>query len=411
MDLDSSLSSFGKQTVFKKAVVRMSTEGGFGGTSSSDAQQSLQSFWPRVMEEIRNLTVKDFRVQELPLARIKKIMKLDEDVKMISAEAPVLFAKAAQIFITELTLRAWIHTEDNKRRTLQRNDIAMAITKFDQFDFLIDIVPRDELKPPKRQEEVRQSVTPAEPVQYYFTLAQQPAAVQVQGQQQGQQTTSSTTTIQPGQIIIAQPQQGQTTPVTMQVGEGQQVQIVQAQPQGQAQQAQSSTGQTMQVMQQIITNTGEIQQIPVQLNAGQLQYIRLAQPVSGTQVVQGQIQTLATSAPQVCAPKVQGLGRGPARAGFWLERRAQQSLSCHLTLQQETPPHPSHLFTPKDRRGLVEDWIQSVSLTILFSRDKEMQRKGNLKDACEESLMYVCTCLTRGSTLTDCLIVSLSFHL
>lgn len=40
-------------------------------------------------------------------------------VQMISAEAPVLFAKAAQIFITELTLRAWIHTEDNKRRTLQ----------------------------------------------------------------------------------------------------------------------------------------------------------------------------------------------------------------------------------------------------------------------------------------------------
>ncbi|XP_054950717.1 nuclear transcription factor Y subunit gamma isoform X2 [Pan paniscus] len=253
----------------------MSTEGGFGGTSSSDAQQSLQSFWPRVMEEIRNLTVKDFRVQELPLARIKKIMKLDEDVKMISAEAPVLFAKAAQIFITELTLRAWIHTEDNKRRTLQRNDIAMAITKFDQFDFLIDIVPRDELKPPKRQEEVRQSVTPAEPVQYYFTLAQQPTAVQVQGQQQGQQTTSSTTTIQPGQIIIAQPQQGQTTPVTMQVGEGQQVQIVQAQPQGQAQQAQSGTGQTMQVMQQIITNTGEIQQIPItqtEVQQGQQQF-------------------------------------------------------------------------------------------------------------------------------------------
>ncbi|NP_001408215.1 nuclear transcription factor Y subunit gamma isoform X4 [Mus musculus] len=221
----------------------MSTEGGFGGTSSSDAQQSLQSFWPRVMEEIRNLTV--------------------------------------------------------------RNDIAMAITKFDQFDFLIDIVPRDELKPPKRQEEVRQSVTPAEPVQYYFTLAQQPTAVQVQGQQQGQQTTSSTTTIQPGQIIIAQPQQGQTTPVTMQVGEGQQVQIVQAQPQGQAQQTQSGTGQTMQVMQQIITNTGEIQQIPVQLNAGQLQYIRLAQPVSGTQVVQGQIQTLATNAQQITQTEVQ----------------------------------------------------------------------------------------------------------
>lgn len=91
----------------------------------------------------------------------------------------------------------------------------------------------------------------------------------------------------------------------MQVGEGQQVQIVQAQPQGQAQQTQSGTGQTMQVMQQIITNTGEIQQIPVQLNAGQLQYIRLAQPVSGTQVVQGQIQTLATNAQQITQTEVQ----------------------------------------------------------------------------------------------------------
>lgn len=33
----------------------------------------------------------------------------------------------------------------------------------------------------------------------------------------------------------------------------------------------------------------------VQLNTGQLQYIRLAQPVSGAQVVQGQIQTLANT--------------------------------------------------------------------------------------------------------------------
>ncbi|XP_067867195.1 nuclear transcription factor Y subunit gamma isoform X1 [Heterodontus francisci] len=274
-------------------------------------------------EHIGNLNVRnDFKVQDLPLARIKKIMKLDEDVKMISAEAPVLFAKAAQIFITELSLRAWIHTEDNKRRTLQRNDIAMAITKFDQFDFLIDIVPRDELKPPKRQEEVRQTVPSSEQVQYYFTLAQQPTTVQVQGQQQGQQGSSGSTTIQPSQIIIGQPQQGQvvqgatvqqlqqvqvaqsqttassitSAPVTMQVGDGQQVQIVPAQ--NQTQQTQTNSGQTMQVMQQIITNTGEIQQIPVQLNAGQLQYIRLAQPVSGTQVVQGQIQSLAPGNPQ-----------------------------------------------------------------------------------------------------------------
>uniref|UniRef100_A0A0L8H789 Nuclear transcription factor Y subunit gamma n=1 Tax=Octopus bimaculoides TaxID=37653 RepID=A0A0L8H789_OCTBM len=125
---------------------------------SNEATTMLQTFWPHSLEGIKKMTQNEFKSQELPLARIKKIMKLDEDVKMISAEAPVLFAKAAEIFISELSLRAWIHTEDNKRRTLQRNDIAMAITKFDQFDFLIDIVPRDELKPPKRQKDTIDNV-------------------------------------------------------------------------------------------------------------------------------------------------------------------------------------------------------------------------------------------------------------
>merc|ERR1719278_2294495 len=109
-------------------------------------------------------------------------MKLDEDVKMISAEAPVLFAKAAEMFIHELTMRAWIHTEDNKRRTLQRNDIAMAITKYDQFDFLIDIVPRDDIKPTptasKQREDSSVRMAPDQ-VSYYFQMAQQQPTAQI----------------------------------------------------------------------------------------------------------------------------------------------------------------------------------------------------------------------------------------
>lgn len=73
-------------------------------------------------------------------------MKADEDVRMISAEAPILFAKACELFILELTIRSWLHAEENKRRTLQKNDIAAAITRTDIFDFLVDIVPRDEIK-------------------------------------------------------------------------------------------------------------------------------------------------------------------------------------------------------------------------------------------------------------------------
>ncbi|KAJ4959964.1 hypothetical protein NE237_019874 [Protea cynaroides] len=82
----------------------------------------------------------------ISLARIKKIMKADEDVRMISAEAPIIFAKACEFFKLELTIRSWLHAEEIKHRTLQKNEIAAAITRTDIFDFLVDIVQRDEIK-------------------------------------------------------------------------------------------------------------------------------------------------------------------------------------------------------------------------------------------------------------------------
>lgn len=48
------------------------------------------------------------------------------------------------VFIAEITARAFIIADSNKRRTLSRADIAKALSKSDQFDFLIDIVPREE---------------------------------------------------------------------------------------------------------------------------------------------------------------------------------------------------------------------------------------------------------------------------
>jgi len=107
------------------------------------ARDILTTYWQQTINALESDT-HDYKVHQLPLARIKKVMKADPDVKMISAEAPILFAKGCDIFITELTMRAWIHAEDNKRRTLQRSDIAAALAKSDMFDFLIDIVPREE---------------------------------------------------------------------------------------------------------------------------------------------------------------------------------------------------------------------------------------------------------------------------
>lgn len=101
--------------------------------------QQLHNFWCQQMK-----TVEDFKTHQLPLARIKKIMKSDRDVHMISAEAPIFFAKACEMFIVDLTMRSWIHAEENKRRTLQKSDISAAAARTFAFDFLLDVVPKDE---------------------------------------------------------------------------------------------------------------------------------------------------------------------------------------------------------------------------------------------------------------------------
>lgn len=82
----------------------------------------------------------------LPLARIKKIMKKsDDEVKMISGEAPIVFSKACELFIQELTVRSWKVTMQTKRRTLDKHDIASAVITTDLFDFLIHLVSSSSL--------------------------------------------------------------------------------------------------------------------------------------------------------------------------------------------------------------------------------------------------------------------------
>ncbi|KAJ6638187.1 Nuclear transcription factor Y subunit gamma, partial [Pseudolycoriella hygida] len=246
-------------------------------TPLSEAQATLNDFWPTITDEIKRIKTVDAKNQVLPLARIKKIMKLDEDVKMISAEAPLLFAKAAEVFIQELTLRAWVHTEDNKRRTLQRNDIAMAITKFDQFDFLIDIVPREEVKPVKKENETKPLVN-CDQVQYYLQLAQQHqqalqgtngiTAQQVQQpgttiQMQGQNVTQPITLAAPQNILVTN---AGTPTVVGGIQQGQQTQQIQ-------------------LVQQIVTPNGEITHVPINIPQNQLNLLRMqiqnqaAQPI------------------------------------------------------------------------------------------------------------------------------------
>ncbi|KAL6843360.1 hypothetical protein ACP4OV_027073 [Aristida adscensionis] len=107
-------------------------------------EQQLQVFWSNKMAKVEQTT--QFNLHVLPVSKIKKIMKDDPDVKRIAGEAPVLLAKACEMFIQELTLRAWHHTEENMRRTVLRNDISTALARTDIYDFLVDISPLDKME-------------------------------------------------------------------------------------------------------------------------------------------------------------------------------------------------------------------------------------------------------------------------
>lgn len=61
---------------------------------------------------------------------------------MISNEVPYVMAKAVEMFIRDITTRAWIHTESNRRKTIQKPDITHATSETETYDFLIDVIPR-----------------------------------------------------------------------------------------------------------------------------------------------------------------------------------------------------------------------------------------------------------------------------
>ena len=83
-------------------------------------------------------------VSNLPLTRVKRIMKMDaceERPRMIAANVLPIMAVAVQLFIGSVTTLAWQESRSSrKRKTLQACDIVAAVQASSRFDFLCDVV-------------------------------------------------------------------------------------------------------------------------------------------------------------------------------------------------------------------------------------------------------------------------------
>ncbi|TFJ84584.1 hypothetical protein NSK_004049 [Nannochloropsis salina CCMP1776] len=69
-----------------------------------------------------------------PLARIRKIMKLDPEVKTVSKEAALLVGKATELFLDMIGEES--HKASGRRRTLKSDDVAVAMRRQGKFAFL-----------------------------------------------------------------------------------------------------------------------------------------------------------------------------------------------------------------------------------------------------------------------------------
>lgn len=76
------------------------------------------------------------RLTQLPLSRIKSIMKLDTELNLVSSEAVFLITRATELFLQSLARESYVHTMQSKKKTIQKKDVDLAISSVNSLVFL-----------------------------------------------------------------------------------------------------------------------------------------------------------------------------------------------------------------------------------------------------------------------------------
>ncbi|MCJ1390663.1 hypothetical protein MMC18_003524 [Xylographa bjoerkii] len=80
----------------------------------------------------------------LPLARVKKILQADEEIGPVSNNAAFVITLATEMFVRYLAEQAHnvAKSESKPRRSIQYRDVANAVARLDNLEFLSDVIPR-----------------------------------------------------------------------------------------------------------------------------------------------------------------------------------------------------------------------------------------------------------------------------
>jgi len=88
------------------------------------------------------LSRKESTSLHLPLARVKRIMKTDPDVKYLSNEAATLITRATELFVEYFANSAYVEiAAPEGRKILQYKDLSRIVKDIECLEFLSVIIP------------------------------------------------------------------------------------------------------------------------------------------------------------------------------------------------------------------------------------------------------------------------------
>lgn len=73
---------------------------------------------------------------QFPLGTVKRIIKMDPDVNLISKDSIFLITKALEMFVQSLSIEAYSYTAGAKKKTMSKQDVEKAIDAVDALAFL-----------------------------------------------------------------------------------------------------------------------------------------------------------------------------------------------------------------------------------------------------------------------------------
>lgn len=84
------------------------------------------------------------RTTQLPLSRVKKIIAIDPELAACSNSGAFLIAQATELFIAHLASSAHtvLRSERKPRKVIQYKDLAAAVARNENLEFLSDVVPQ-----------------------------------------------------------------------------------------------------------------------------------------------------------------------------------------------------------------------------------------------------------------------------